>query len=440
MKFFVLILIIFLSHCSFDNKTGIWENSNKASKTKESKFKDFKTIYAIEESFNKKILPNKNLKITINPPKTNLIWQDEFYNNTNNLENFSYKNKNEIVFKSKKLSKYKVKKNILFDGENLVLSDEKGNIIVYSIEDLQIIHKFNFYKNRFKNIKKKINFIINDNIIYVADNIGYIYAVDYKNKKIVWAKNYKVPFRSNLKIKNNLIFLADQNNLMYIIDKSNGDKINTLPTEETILKNEFINSFAVDKESIFFLNTFGTLYSLNTNSLKINWFLNLNQSLDNNVNNLFYSNKIVIKDKRIIVSTDPYLYILNFENGSTISKKLITSISRPIVTKEGLFLITKDNLLVYKDLNTFKVAFSISINEQIAKFLETKKKSIRIKSFSIIDDKIYLFLENSYLVKFTLTGEIQQIDKLPIKLGSFPIFINKSILYLSNNNKLVILN
>ena len=110
------------------------------------------------------------------------------------------------------------------------------------------------------------------------------------------------------------------------------------------------------------------------------------------------------------------------------------------MTKEGLFLITKDNLLVYKDLNTFKVAFSISINEQIAKFLETKKKSIRIKSFSIIDDKIYLFLENSYLVKFTLTGEIQQIDKLPIKLGSFPIFINKSILYLSNNNKLVILN
>ena len=106
---------------------------------------------------------------------------------------------------------------------------------------------------------------------------------------------------------------------MYIIDKSNGDKINTLPTEETILKNEFINHL-VDKESIFFLNTFGTLYSLNTNSLKINWFLNLNQSLDNNVNNLFYSNKIVIKDKRIIVSTDPYLYILNFENGSTISK------------------------------------------------------------------------------------------------------------------------
>ena len=440
MKFFVIILIIFLPHCSFDNKTGIWENNNKPDKTKESKFKDFKTIYAIEKSFNEIVPPNKDLKILTDSPKINLFWNDEFYKETNNLDNFSYKNLNELIFKSKKLSKYKVKKKILFDGKNIILNDEKGNIIVYSIERLEIIYKFNFYKNKFKKIKKKINFIIRDNIIYAADNIGYIYALDYKNKKIIWAKNYKVPFRSNLKTKKNYIFLADQNNLLYIINRSNGEKINALPTEETILKNEFINSFATEKNNLFFLNTFGTIYSLNIDNLKINWFLNLNQSSDINVNNLFYSNSIVIKDDKIIISTDPYLYVLNLNTGSTISKKLITSISKPIVSKQGLFFITKDDLLVYKDLKSFNVVYSININEEIAKFLGTKKKSVEIKSFYVVNNKIFLFLENSYLVVFSLEGKIQQIYKLPVKLGTFPIFIDESILYLDKNNKLVKLN
>ena len=440
MKFFFIILIIFLPHCSFDNKTGIWENNNKPDKTKESKFKDFKTIYAIEKSFNEIVLPNKDLKILTDSPKINLFWNDEFYKETNNLDNFSYKNLNELIFKSKKLSKYKVKKKILFDGKNIILNDEKGNIIVYSIERLEIIYKFNFYKNKFKKIKKKINFIIRDNIIYAADNIGYIYALDYKNKKIIWAKNYKVPFRSNLKTKKNYISLADQNNLLYIINRSNGEKINALPTEETILKNEFINSFATEKNNLFFLNTFGTIYSLNIDNLKINWFLNLNQSSDINVNNLFYSNSIVIKDDKIIISTDPYLYVLNLNTGSTISKKLITSISKPIVSKQGLFFITKDDLLVYKDLKSFNVVYSININEEIAKFLGTKKKSVEIKSFYVVNNKIFLFLENSYLVVFSLEGKIQQIYKLPVKLGTFPIFIDESILYLDKNNKLVKLN
>ena len=55
--------------------------------------------------------------------------------------------------------------------------------------------------------------------------IGYLYALDYINDKIIWAKNFKIPFRSNLKIINNKIFLADQNNTIYVIDKLNGEKI-----------------------------------------------------------------------------------------------------------------------------------------------------------------------------------------------------------------------
>ena len=42
-----LILIIFIlvsSHCSFDNKSGIWKNSNTVDLKKTDRFKDFETL------------------------------------------------------------------------------------------------------------------------------------------------------------------------------------------------------------------------------------------------------------------------------------------------------------------------------------------------------------------------------------------------------------
>ena len=52
MKKFIFIFIFFLSHCSFDNKTGIWENSIKTVKNT-NEYKDFKNLYTREKLFKK---------------------------------------------------------------------------------------------------------------------------------------------------------------------------------------------------------------------------------------------------------------------------------------------------------------------------------------------------------------------------------------------------
>ena len=71
-----------LSSCSFDNKTGIWENSDSnRTVEKEKTFKDFEKLYTKEKSFNKIIEPNKNLEINLDPIKSNKKWTDEYYNN-----------------------------------------------------------------------------------------------------------------------------------------------------------------------------------------------------------------------------------------------------------------------------------------------------------------------------------------------------------------------
>ena len=106
MKKLILILFIFLSsHCSFDNKSGIWTSSKKVDQEKSKRFKDFETLYTKEKSFNQTIAPNKNLDLLLDSIKKNTQWTDEFYQGSNNFDNFEYDNLNEILFKSKKISK-----------------------------------------------------------------------------------------------------------------------------------------------------------------------------------------------------------------------------------------------------------------------------------------------------------------------------------------------
>ena len=80
----------------------------------------------------------------------------------------------------------------------MFFSDFKGNIGVYSLDDNQIIFKYNFYKKKFKKLKKEIKLIVKKDIIIAVDNFGYAYSINYKKNKIVWAKNFLIPFRSNL--------------------------------------------------------------------------------------------------------------------------------------------------------------------------------------------------------------------------------------------------
>ena len=276
MKVFKFILIIVvLQNCSFDNKSGIWKNENNVKK-KDIFFEDFEKLSTTQDFFNIKIDLEKNYKFDLSKTIANKEWLDIFYNSSNNYENFKYENLKKLIFRSKKFTKHKIDKHKLYEKGNIIFSDDAGNLFIFSTNEKKIIKKFNFYRNKFKKIKKKINFLVENGIIFVSDNLGYLYAFDYNKDKVLWAKNYKVPFRSNIKLYKNLIIAANQNNNLLFFNKINGEMINKIPTEETLVKNEFINNLSISNNNLYFLNTYGSLYSININSMSVEWFLNMN--------------------------------------------------------------------------------------------------------------------------------------------------------------------
>ena len=439
--FFVLSLILLFNHCSFDNKTGIWKNEEIITITdnKDKIFEGFEKVSKINDTFDQVIAATSNTDLNLPIPKINKLWSDIFYDQTNNTLNFNYNETNRIIFKSKKISKYKINDHILFYKKNIITSDAKGNIIIFSIEENKVVRNFNFYKKNYKKFNKYLNLYVEDEIIYVADNIGYLYAYNYKDGKIIWAKNYKIPFRSNLKIKKDKLMISNQNNSLFFFNKSNGEILKLIPTEETIVKKKFKNNLSLNENNLFFINTFGSLYSVNIKDLKINWFVNINEIINSNSGSLFDGSKILIYENKLIISSAKFTYIVDTLNGSILYKINYSSNITPVVVDNHLISVTKKNLLVALNLLSGEVFFSSNVSQDIKNYLDVKKFNFKIKKINILSNKIYLFLNNSNLLIYNFKGELKEIKKFPAKLNTQPIFINNSIIGLNSKNKLLII-
>ena len=435
--FIIPILTLFYT-CSFDNKTGIWQNENKKISKKDSLFEDFKKIDISKgKEFNQITNLKKNFKFKKVPTIKTSEWKDIFYSKENTIDNFQFSGNYKVNFKSKKLSKYELSNRILYIEDFFITSDTKGNLITYSINQKKILKKYNFYKKKIKNIKIFLNYLAKDNILYVTDNLGYVYAYDYKTNLILWAKKFKVPIRSNLKIFQKKLFAVDQNNYLIIIDINDGKILKQFPTEEILYKNDFQNNLALGKENIFLLNTFGTLYSINVNNLKINWFLNLNSSLDQDLGNLFYAKTIKIMNNRLIISTNNNFFIIDKLSGSYIFSSPIKSLVDPIKYGNNVFLLNNNNLLIALDITDGKIIYSKFIEKEILSLLKLKKDKLKIRSIKLINNELSIFLDNSIIVTYNVRGKIKKANFLDTKISSNIIFFNNNILFLDNKNKLV---
>ena len=438
--FFFLVLFTLFIGCSFDNKTGIWKNENSSIQSKNDQFKEFGEIILSEEDFNKTVELEKNFSFKIKKITENSEWLDVYYSKNNNLNNFKFNKKFDLIYKSKKISRHKISKNILFNKGSIITSDIKGNLIIFSLDKNQISTKFNFYKRKYKKIDKFLNLIIQNDTVYISDNIGFLYSYDLKENRILWAKKNKVPFRSNLKLFDNILIASNQNNELLFYNKSDGNLLKSFPTEETKVKNQFINNLAINGNKLFFINTFGSLYSVNIEDKNLNWFINLNQTNDVNPSNLFLGNEIIVENEKIISTSNKFTYIIDSITGSIIYKKKISSIIKPLVHNNFFLLINKNNFLIAIDSINGNILYSYDLDQKVSEYFKIKKKNLKIKNIIMLNNEIFIFLKNSYVLILGINGSLKEIRKFPSSVYSQPILIDNKILYLNKNGKIFIVN
>ena len=437
---YLIFLAFLLNNCSFDNKTGIWTGSKNISKKKDVKDSNIELIFKKQNEIvrNKELTLKQNLKFE--RPILFTDWSQSYQNKFNYIGNVSFLNEGNYK-KYSNISKSKINKNILVNKDNLFFSDIKGNIGVFSLIDNKLIYKFNFYKKKFKKTKIIIKLIIKDESIIAADNLGYVYSINLRKKKLSWAKNFLVPFRSNLKIINNTLYLSDEKNKIILIDIQTGRKVDEFYTQPPKAVSKFESNLALDSNgNLLFLSTNGTLYSLNLKNQKtLNWIQNFKP--ENEI--IFKGKPITIFNGLIIVSSDKSISILS-ENGEKIWDLSIESNISPIVSGNTIITITKDNYLLLIDKENGEIIYSKNIYSLIKNdFKKNLNRKINtIDNIFFVNNRLLIISNNSYFIEINLQNNlnVNSIKKNPFDISSNIIFLKNKMIFVSNSKKVYTVN
>ncbi len=444
-KLLILILfpIIFIN-CSFNNQTGLWKDLSKESTIKKERAK-YKPIFIKGEKFKKEI--SNDIAINISKPIINDNWLEQNFTAINFVPHLQYENKKNLVFKSKKIGKIKGSIfNLGFEpliiNENIFFHDIFGSIYNYSTSEERIIWKYNFYKKKFKKHFFKINLAIESNDLIASDNLGYLYSIDVESGKLIWAKNYGIPFRSNIKTDDGYLFLINQDNKFYIIQKNNGKKKIDVETFPSFLKNNHQASISIDpiKKNVYFITTAGEVYSLNYKTNTINWLYKTTLRDFEKKVDLFFSSPIIYKEDSIIVSTSVSTISLNTLNGALNWELPFSTYLRPVVLREFIFLVSKDGFILSLDRETGRVIWSNNLFNKSKKF--NKQKIGEINSLMLISNQIFMTTSKGYFLFANYqNGKIINYAKVD-KTGFFtkPIVVNKKIYIINRKMRVLVFN
>ncbi len=285
--------------------------------------------------------------------------------------------------------------------------------------------------------------MLKDNLLFVADNLGYVYCFDYQKKILLWAKNYKIPFFSNIKIKNNIIFLVNENNDFLALKSSSGDLIWDFDTDKNLLQTNFKNNLAIEQDNIYLLNNNGSLYSLKLNNAQLNWILSFKEIIGGESSNLFYAFPLIINSEDLLVSTNKSISLYNRQTATMKWKIDIALKIQPIFSKDFIFLFSDENFITCVNSNNGKILWSRDFFALLRERFDNSKsdKIGEIIDLKIADNKIFLFTNNSNVIQMDpFTSKIISVNNISSKITSNPLFLNESFYFLDKKNRFIEIN
>ena len=437
---FFLIISILLSNCSFDskNRSGVWSGA-EAERNRVVRLEKEQ----VEKNINKKIFTSKsryieekflNSIINLSKPKKNSSWKMSGLNHQNLLGNIYLPNATNRFLKKKvgknKISISRITASPLMYNNNIFISDDKGTIFNLH-KNGELNWKKNIYKKIYKKIYKNLTFSIYKNKLYVADNIGFVYAITIDTGKLIWIKNHGIPIKSKIKILNDKIFLMNQDNRLVSLNISDGSIVWDVRSVTSFIKSQKLLSIAISKnEDIIAITSSGDLINVDSANGNIKWSLNTLGSELADVTDFFKSSDIVIVEDSIILSTTSTMLSYSLFNGFNNWSSNISSVSTPIIDGKNIFFVTEDGFFIIMDLDTGKINSSVNI----LKIFKKKKKNRIIQGFIMGSGKIYSVTLDGYLIiSSAVTGKTESFIKIGSPITSSPI-INEGQMYIYTEN------
>ena len=421
----ILIALIFLNNCSFNEDSKIWKNKEKNFSQKENN----KKIFADEKYDVAEF--NKGLKLNLSNIKTN----NKIYDNKNNLSSQTYDgNLNKIG--NYKFSKFDEVDNLNFEPifllDGVIFFDKKGTIIKYDSNN-KVLWKKNYYSKPEKKLKPKLNFVLKDKTIIVSDNIAKYYSINLENGELNWLKNNIYPFNSNIKTYKNKIFLVDYKNTLRCFNIEDGSECWNLQTEDSFTISNSKHSLVIIDELVVFSNSVGDITAVDIVSGLITWQLPTQSSNIINETYNFKNSKLVSDGNAIFFSNNKNeIYSVDAKTGVVNWINNLNSNIRPVIVGNLIFTVSNEGyfyVIEKKNGNVIRVT-DLFINYKIK-----KRKDIQPIGFAINDKNLYLTNSDGKMIVSDLSdGSVIKIQKVANGLVSEPYIYDNNLFIVRNGS------
>ena len=261
----LIISLILLNHCSFNENSRIWKDKEKKLESE----KNIKKVFSEEKKISSEF--NQELKLDLTKIKTN-------NKITDNKNNYGAQKYGGLL---KKIGTYKFGKfeeinqlnfKPVFLENGLIFFDKKGSIIRYN-NNKKVLWKKNHYSKAEKKQKPKLNFVLDAENLLVTDSVAKYYSININSGELNWTKNNTYPFNSDIKKHKDKFFVIDYKNTLRCYEIKNGNECWNLKTEDSFtISNSKLSLIVVD-DLVVFSNSIGDITAVDIETGLIIWQL-----------------------------------------------------------------------------------------------------------------------------------------------------------------------
>lgn len=348
-----------------------------------------KIILDVDQNFNNKEISFIN-KLKEQEYLTYKTWSQR----NQNLNNFIQA----ISFNLNK-KKDRINKNFeefIFYKDRIITINDKSDISIYNLKFKKISSRKIYKRKIYKNYKLKYSIYAHNNKLYVSNNLGNVLCIDIQTLQVVWEKKFGVPFKSDIKIYKENLYLINSNSKIYSINLKNGKLNWSFETSSQYLKDDKSYQLAIFNNKLFFTNDSSEIYCIDLNSKKIIWSLSFGNKNFSNTPIIFKASPITIDNNgELFVSTNNgFTYNLSIDTGQIKWAAPIYSLNRFSLNKKYLINTNQDKIFIINKKNG-----KILLNKKI-----NNKKKLSFKDLVIGRKNIYIFDTNGYLVSMNKTN------------------------------------
>ena len=433
MKYFLIFflsLIIFSCSSDKDKKIDLEVFKNQGKKI---------NVFEANNIFDKEI--SSKSPLLLNSPQSNKDWVYEHFSSNNLYEHLVYEGKFQDIFK-KSIGDYINKNNdsgsLLVSNEFVFFSDEKGKIYKFDIKNQRVIWELKIYESSLNNYPKNIALYLNSNILYAADNLGFLYSIDTETGKPIWQQNYGVPFSSNLNFYKSILYVVNQNSRLYAFNPIDGEKIWSFESLSGLIKPSRSSSISILNNNLLFTNDVGDVTVIDLIQQVIVWTKNIlsQNTISNNL--IFKTSNLLIDKKDVFISSNNGdLLNFNFDTGEIKWSQKLSSIQNHISTDKYIFVLTENGFIIAFNKTNGTILWSLNLT----KFSRDSKTVPSYYGLLLASNNLYATSSNGDIYKISANnGTYISHKKINSDLSRAPIIVDNRIFILNRSSELIILN